>query len=81
MNSKEVDNIIETLKELEEDVTVPRNVRSKIQNTVKILQDESETSIKISKALHYLEDIADDVNLQSYTRTQRWNIVSLLEKG
>ena len=40
----------------------------------------SEISIKISKALNDLDEIADDVNLQPYTRTQIWNVVSILEK-
>jgi len=36
--------------------------------------------IRINKALHELEEIADDINLQPFTRTQLWNIVSILEK-
>lgn len=78
--NQEIQGIIDILKELEDDNTVPRNVKNKIQNTIEILNEDSEISIKKSKALHYLDEIADDVNLQSYTRTQIWNIVSLLEK-
>ena len=71
--------IIQALEELEQDNTVPRNVKIKVANTIKLLRDESEKSIKISKALHELEELSEDVNVQPYTRSQIFNIVSLLE--
>lgn len=72
--------ITEGLKELLEDATVPRNIKENIEKIIKILKEEGEISIKVNKALNYLDEIADDVNMQPYTRTQIWNIVSLLEK-
>ena len=80
MSSKEIDGVIETLAELGEDTTVPKNVRLKIQRIIKNLKGDIEISIKISKALNDLDEIANDVNLQPYTRTQIWNVVSVLEK-
>jgi uncharacterized protein (UPF0147 family) len=71
--------VIFALEELEQDSSTPRNVKEKIVSTIKVLNDGAETSIKVSKALHELEGIADDKNVQSYTRTQIFNIVSLLE--
>lgn len=67
------------LQELEQDVTTPKNVKAKLAVTLKLLNDSGETSIKVSKALHELENLSEDVNVQSYTRTQLFNIVSLLE--
>lgn len=75
-----ISEIISTLKELNEDATVPRNVRVKIEEIISSLEKEGELLIKINKALDNLDDIADDPNLQAFTRTQIWNIVSLLEK-
>lgn len=80
MTDKDIDNIIATLNELEEDTSVPRNVRSKLQGITKNLKESVEVPIKISKALNDLDEIADDINLQAYARTQIWNIVSALEK-
>jgi hypothetical protein len=71
--------IIQALEELEQDNTVPRNVKMKVANTIKLLREESEKSIKISKAMHELEELSEDVNVQPYTRSQIFNIVSLLE--
>ena len=76
----EVDVVITSLNEIQEDATVPRNVRTKIESIIKALKEEVELSIKINKALNELDELASDVNLQSYTRTQIWNIMSVLEK-
>jgi uncharacterized protein (UPF0147 family) len=59
---------------------VPRNVKSKVEQVLKILNENTEVSIRVNKALNELEEIANDSNMQTYTRTQLWNIISLLEK-
>lgn len=79
MTDDQITAIVESLKELLDDMSVPKNVRTRLESTIKILQEESELSIKINKALNELDEIADDSNMQPYTRTQVWNIVSLLE--
>jgi len=80
MEHKKTGNIDSTLAELKEDNTVPKNVRLKIEKVMKVLNEEKQMDIKVSKALNELEEIAEDVNLQSYTRTQIWNVISALEK-
>ena len=77
---REVDSVINSLNEIQADSTVPRNVRTKIEAIVNTLKDDTELSIKVNKALNELDELANDVNLQSYTRTQIWNIMSVLEK-
>ena len=76
----EVGGVINSLNEIQEDATVPRNVRMQIQNIISTLKADTEISIKINKVLNELGEIANDVNLQSYTRTQIWNAISVLEK-
>ena len=80
MEHKKTESISPMLNELKEDMTVPKNVRTKIEKVIEILNDNAEMPIKVSKALNELEEVADDVNLQSYTRTQIWNVISALEK-
>ena len=76
----EVETIVLSLNEIQEDGTVPRNVRMQIQSLITSLKTETELSIKINKALNELGEIANDINLQSYTRTQIYNVISILEK-
>ena len=72
--------VVNSLNEIKEDATVPRNVRTKIEYIVNTLKEDAELSIKVNKALSELDKIANDVNLQAYTRTQIWNVMSMLEK-
>ena len=76
----EVDVVISSLSEIQADATVPRNVRARIESVVNTLREETELSIKVNRALNELDTIASDVNLQAYSRTQIWNIMSVLEK-
>ncbi len=80
MSEDSLNQIVEVLSELKEDQGVPRNVKTKIENTIKILEESAELSIKVNKALHELDDVVDDTNIQAYTRTQMLNIVSMLEQ-
>ena len=76
-----VKDIVASISELKDDTTVPKNVKEKVQEIIETLSNEkSDISIRIDKALQILDDIAEDSNLQSYTRTQVWNLVSMLEK-
>ena len=78
----DIKGIVASISELKEDTTVPKNVKEKVQEIIETLNNEkAELSMRIDKALQILDDIAEDSNLQSYTRTQVWNIVSMLEKA
>lgn len=71
--------VIDALLEVANDNTIPKNVREKINNIITNLKHQDELSLKIDRALHELEEISEDSNLQAYTRTQVWNIASMLE--
>jgi len=69
------------LEEIKNDFLTPKNIKTKLDQVEAILKENSnEIQIRVNKALHELEEVADDVNLQPFTRTQLWNIISLLEK-
>ena len=78
--SKKIEGMLTLLAEIQEDSSVPRNVKDKLQFCSSTLQDSCETSLKVDKVRHALEQVSEDSNLQSYTRTQIWSISSLLEK-
>jgi len=79
MTEEKVKEIISALSELINDSAVPKNVKNKINQMINILEDGSELSIRVNKVLNELDEIADDTNMQAYTRIQILNIVSLLE--
>lgn len=79
MNQASVQDILEVISELEEDSTVPKNVKSKLNQISQILQSDDETEIKVDKAMQEMDELGNDNNMQAYTRAQIWSIVSLLE--
>jgi uncharacterized protein (UPF0147 family) len=80
MDNENLNSIVKALQDLLEDEAVQKNVVKKIESTINILlKNEEELNIRVHKALNELDELADDVNMQPYTRTQIWNIVSALE--
>ena len=79
MPEEKIQGVVEALQELLDDKSVPKNVRSRIENSITVLGESADPSIRINKALTELDQVSDDTNMQPYTRTQIWNIVSLLE--
>lgn len=80
MEDQRVANIIESLQEIANDISVPRNIKEKLLLIIKTLQNEKEDFLmRKDKALSELDEVVEDSNLQAYTRTQIWNIVSVLE--
>lgn len=68
------------LDEISEDRTVPRNIRTMIQETKSSLNNSKEdAAIRINSAISVLDEVSNDPNIPVYTRTQIWNIVSVLE--
>ena len=77
-----INGVIAAISELQEDATVPKNVKEKVLTIIETLKSEKlEISLRVDKARQILDEVAEDSNLQSYTRTQVWNIVSMLEKA
>ena len=72
--------IIAALEELKDDNSVPKNVKNKIELTIHALQQEMSVPLRAAKALHELEDLTEDNNMQPHIRTQIFNVVSLLEQ-
>ena len=75
----EFDEVIEALAMLKEDVGIPKNLKIKIDEIIVILNNEEEAKeIRSHKAESILEDISSDSSLQSFIRTQIYQIMSLL---
>ncbi len=79
MSDEKLQSILDVMSELLTDSSVPKNVKARIENAMKALKEKKEIKIKVNKALDELDEIGDDVNMESYTRSQIWNLVSALE--
>jgi len=72
---------VELLKEISGDKGVPKNIKEMIEQSVFILNCKKSESEKVSSVVSILDEAANDPNVLPYTRTQIWNIVSILESS
>jgi uncharacterized protein len=74
------EKIIPMLRQITEDRSVPRNIKDKITESIKELEnDKQAVPIRVNAVVSVMDDISNDPNIPMYTRTQIWNIVSALE--
>ncbi len=74
-----MDAIIEAIKEVQEETSLPRAGRTTLDEVVEILEGPGDLRMKVAKALTLLEDLSDNSVIPSYVRSQLWNIASQLE--
>ena len=77
--NEDLQNIITVLEDLKEDPTMQKNVKIKIQNAISELKNNKEKNVAIHKALNELDDLADNSSMDSFIRSQIFNIISVLE--
>lgn len=77
MNTEAINKLLD---EINGDRTVPRNVRFLVQQAKEdMANDKLDWAVRINSAISILDEVSNDPNIPTYTRTQIWNIVSLLE--
>jgi len=76
-----VRDVIETVNEIMEDSSLPKNIKTNLECIIAALKDAKgkDLKLKADKCIHDLDDISSDVNLQPFVRTQLWSVVSMLE--
>ncbi|MEK6887734.1 MAG: UPF0147 family protein [Candidatus Aenigmatarchaeota archaeon] len=75
----DMETISKLLDEINDDRTVPRNIRNMVQEAKDNLNGKQELAVRINAAISILDEVSNDSNIPTYTRTQIWNIVSMLE--
>lgn len=78
-SDENIESAMQLLIELEKDTTMPKNIQQKITRAITDLNSDEEAKIKVSRVLQDMIELTEDINMPSFTRTQIYNIVSLLE--
>lgn len=78
--AEELKTVIGILEQIINDRTVPKNIRAAAEQSKKALDGNDTPEVKISTAINMLDEIINDPNMPMYTRTQIWNVVSMLEE-
>jgi hypothetical protein len=79
--NKKLTEITEELETIQDDTSIPRNIRVNIaQVKERLLKEDTDFDIKIATALCDLGDLSNDPNIPIHGRTLLWSIMSELEK-
>ncbi len=77
MDEKEIASLLEELMAY---ARIPRNIRERIEDSIKFLETDRPKEEKISHITSVLDDAANDPNVSSSARTQIWSVISILEQ-
>jgi uncharacterized protein (UPF0147 family) len=75
-----IEEVIEVIKELNMEKSIPKNVRSVlIEIETLLLDNHKDMGVKVNSASQMIEAISLDPNISSFARTQIWELSSILE--
>ena len=74
-----ITQIRQQIEMLLNDNSVPRNVKTALDEARRALEQNEGYSVKASNATYKIDEVSNDINLPPYARTVIWNILSLLE--
>lgn len=76
----DIDTVISRIEDLQDGGSIPSNVKDLLADSIEALEDEDEElSVRINTATSFLDEISNDPNIAQHTRTEVWNIASMLE--
>lgn len=78
VNEDAVAQIVDYLEELQQESDMNKRFKEKATNVIKILN--SSEDLRLDKALIELEEL-NSIDMQSYHRTQVWDVISMLESA
>jgi len=72
--------IAQILETVVNDNTTPRNVRMAVKEAMdELFNERYSPSVRAANAIEKIEEVLSDGNIPSFTRTQLWLAISLLE--
>ncbi len=76
-----IEQVCDGLDMLQEDNSIPRNIRKGAGEVKKTLLNENDPlDVRVSTATGHLDEMANDPNIPLHGRTLIWNIMSRLEE-
>ncbi|MEK6954188.1 MAG: UPF0147 family protein [Candidatus Micrarchaeota archaeon] len=79
IDKSELEKISQMLELMVTDTSIPRNVRSNLQNAQQKLKGGTDPDLAIGSVIYTLDEVSSDINLPMHARTMIWNLMSELE--
>ena len=81
MSANKIAEVCDGLNMLNEDTSIPRNIRRGAEEVKRILLNDAEPlDVRVASATSRLDELANDPNIPLHGRTLIWNIISRLEE-
>lgn len=78
----DLETAIMRMEDLKEDGDIPSNVKETLDESIQVLEEgDEELSVRINTVASLLDEVSNDPNIAQHTRTEVWNIASLLESA
>ncbi|MCJ7450381.1 MAG: UPF0147 family protein [Candidatus Nanohaloarchaeota archaeon QJJ-9] len=75
-----VEQVVEKIRMLQENEDLPSNVNDMLNQAIEALEDDSgDLSVRLNTVTSLLDQVSNDPNIAQHTRTDVWNIASMLE--
>ena len=72
-----LDSVVQQMRNLAEDDSVPSNVSEMLVEASEILEnEEKDLSVRVNSASSVLDRVSNDPNIKQHTRTEIWNLAS-----
>lgn len=76
-----MEQILDGLDMLNQDTSIPRNIRRGAEEARKmLLDDKNPLDVRVASVTSLLDELANDPNIPLHGRTLIWNIISKLEE-
>ncbi len=76
---KELKELLELMKTVVTDHQVPRNIRGIVEDAMEKVSGKQVKIEDLSTAVYMMDDISKDLNIPNHTRTDVWEIISMME--
>lgn len=76
-----IEQIMGLVTDIIGDQSIPKNIKLIAEQVESILNDSVlDFDVKKDKSIQLLDNVCEDANMNMFTRTQIWNIISMLEE-
>ena len=75
----QIEEAVELMGNIISDNSVPRNIRKAIEDAKNKILGKEDLDTMLTSAIYMLDDISNDINMPSHTRTEIWTLISKLE--
>lgn len=72
--------VAKLMEEILDDTSVPRNIRAAVDEARGKILSSEDIGVKTTAAIYLMDDVSNDINMPSHTRTEIWTIISELER-